>query len=199
MDKERCAILVLCVIAVSSVTLFSFSDISEHELKTISAESPPPDYSLGHLSEDMPYTVKGTVIGLHISPAYCNEIVIPCIFTDVVIDVYNDDNENQQYAKDAITVRIQSAQTEDEWMTTEFSSPFEIGEEVFLFVAAKEPDSIYDEDVFLFITSMEHDNTHNDDRYVTGLKYDKSTPDGDRYVNGDYLKDVSEEPSEERT
>ena len=197
MDKERCAILVLCVVAVSSVTLFSFLDISEHELKTISAESLPPDYSLGHLSEDMPYTVKGTVIGLHISPAYCNEIVIPCIFTDVVIDVYDD--KNQQYAKDAITVRIQSAQTEDEWMTTEFSSPFEIGEEVFLFVAAKEPDSIYDEDVFLFITSREHDSTHNDGRYVTGLKYDKSTPDDDKYVNGDYLKDVSEELSEERT
>ena len=94
------------------------------------------------------------------------------------------DDKNQQYAKDAITVRIQSAQTEDERMTTEFSSPFEIGEEVFLFVAAKEPDSIYDEDVFLFITSREHGSTHNDGRYVTGLKYDKSTPDGDKYVNG---------------
>lgn len=199
MDREKYTILVLCVIAVSSVALFSFLNSSEHELKTIILKSLLPDYSLGYLPESMPYTVKGTVIELQTPLVYCDEIGIPCIVTDVVIDVYDDDDENQQYAKDTIIVRIQSVQTDGEEITAEFLPPFEVDEEIFLFVSTKEPDSIYDEDAFLFITSKEPGSIHNDGRYVAGLKHDKSTLDGGKYVNGDYLGGVLEEPSEEQT
>ncbi|CAE6502227.1 MAG: hypothetical protein QXE84_08195 [Candidatus Nitrosotenuis sp.] len=152
MNKQSSIILSIAVI--SAISIGAFYSLNASEIQTVVIGQSLPDFPVEYLAEKTPYAIQGTVSDMISVPVQYDEVGIANVFTDVVIKVTKD--LNQQYTDDRITVRIQGGQTDKYNFVYESSPTFTIGEKVFIFVAEKEPNSIY-----------------GDNYYVAGLQHGK--------------------------
>jgi len=178
MKKQNSIILSLVAVAVLSVGIFSTMGGESKEIMLIGSSL--PDYTIEFLAENTPYAIKGKVIDIVEVPVQYDVVGIGNVFTDVVIDVKKD--LSKQYTDDTITVRIQGGETDTAIYVYESSPEFVIGEKIFIFVADKEPESIY-----------------GDNYYVAGLKHGKYNLDGNGNAkNKDSHRDISEKSLEDK-
>jgi len=174
MKKQSSIILSLVAVAVLSAGIFSTMGAEAKE--TIVVSSALPDYPVEFLAENTPYAIKGKVIDLVEVPVQYDAVGIGNVFTDVVIDVTKD--LNNKYTDDIITIRVQGGETDTAKYVYESSPAFALGEKVFIFVADKEPESIY-----------------GDNYYVAGLqhgKYNMDEPGNAKNKNSDRDMTVKE-------
>jgi len=106
-----------------------------------------PDYPLDFLAQVSPFAIKGTVDDVVFLPLHYDEVGIGNALTAIVINVEKDFNE--KYTNDTITVVIQGGETDTTKYVSDSSPEFAIGEKVFVFVADKEPESIFGDNYYV--------------------------------------------------
>ena len=120
-------------------------EIEQKEI--VRSGSSMPDYPLDFLARVSPFAIKGTVDDVVFLPLHYDEVGMGNALTAIVINVEKDFNE--KYTNDTITVVIQGGETDTTKYVSDSSPEFTIDEKVFVFVAGKEPDSIFGDNYYV--------------------------------------------------
>ncbi len=120
-------------------------EIEQKEI--VRSGSSMPDYPLDFLARVSPFIIKGTVDDIVFLPLHYDEVGMGNALTAIVINVEKDFNE--KYTNNTITVVIQGGETDTTKYVSDSSPEFVIGEKIFVFVADKEPDSIFGDNYYI--------------------------------------------------
>lgn len=178
MKKQSSIILSLIAVAVIGTGILSTVNTDSKHTSYIGTTL--PEYPIEFLAKETPFAIKGQVIDLVSVPIQYDAVGIPNVFTDVVMAV--DSDLKGQYTDDTITVRVQGGETDSEKFVYESSPEFSVGEKVFLFVADKEPNSIYGDNYY--VAGLQHGKYNLD---VPGEAKNKNS---DRDMTDKALEDI---------
>lgn len=176
MKKQTSIILSLSILVVAGLAALSMSSTTNatNEPITIHEYGTLPYYPMEFLAQKSVYVIKGTVAETKPVPTTFNEFGSPQIYTDVVLNVEED--LHKKYTDKQITIRMRGGISENYKIVSDSAPTFNVGENVLIFVADKEPQSVY-----------------GDNYYVAGLKLGKySISDGIAH-NVDSVRSMSEE------
>jgi hypothetical protein len=147
----------MIVVAVFATTGIEFnnSNLIIEGKKTIVLDGKLPSFTVDDLAKRSKYLIIGTVTDITSTQPIVDELhTVTKIYSDVTVKLEND--LTGQYTGNQITVRIQGGETDTVRVISEIDPQFAMGQRVLLFVADKEPDTIW-----------------GDHYYVTGLKLGK--------------------------
>lgn len=175
MRKQTSIILSLSVLAIAGLAILpALSTSATTDTVIIHEYGSLPYYPMDFLAQKSAYVIRGTVEEMKPVPVTFNEFGSPQVFTDVVLNVKED--LHKRYTDEQITVRVRGGTSEGYKIISDSSPIFSIGENVLIFVADKEPTSIY-----------------GDNYYVAGLKLGKYFISNGIAHNVDSVRNMSEE------
>lgn len=149
------AVSITAIVGVAALTMNSQTTLVPEEKKTIVADGILQPFSVDDLAKRSQYQIIGQVESITPTSAMTDEKhSVTRVFSDVVIKVEKD--LSGRYTNDKISVRIMGGETDTIKMISEMDAEFSVGEKVLVFVADKEPESIW-----------------GDNYYVAGLKLGK--------------------------
>lgn len=103
------------------------------------------NYSVDFLAQNTPYAIVGLV--KQITPIIVEDEGSKRVFSDITLDVQKDLNGN--YKEKQITVRISGGSVDGITTVSDVDADFQKNERVLIFVAEKEPDSIWGDNYYV--------------------------------------------------
>lgn len=146
MTKKSILIATLAVIGIASTGLLLHTTSIPNRTLVVTSEA-MPDYTSDYLAKATKYSIVGKVSQILPSTIVVGSDGTQRIFTDVVINVEKD--INGRYKDKKISVRTMGGTVGDITMISESSPTFSVGERVLIFVAEKEPESIYGNEYYV--------------------------------------------------
>lgn len=144
------AVSIIAIIGVAVLTMNSQTTLVPEKLekKTIVADGILQPFSVDDLAKRSQYQIIGQVESITPTSAMTDEKhSVTRVFSDVVIKVEKD--LSGRYTNDKISVRIMGGETNTIKMISEMDAEFSVGERVLVFVADKEPKSIWGNNYYI--------------------------------------------------
>lgn len=170
------SIIVMTVVSVFAITGIGFNDsnILPESKKIITLDGKLPSFTVDDLTTRSKYLIIGTVTNIVSTDPVVDELhTVTKIYSDVTVSVEKD--LSGQYSDKQITVRIQGGESNTTRVISEIDPQFSVGQRVLLFVADKEPDTVW-----------------GDHYYVAGLKLGKYDLANGKAIGPEYPNGIDE-------